>query len=125
MKKPTNFFGKTPVFVNSGFVKNMWWTRYRLTLWGDNAAKYDQENFEGKDYKIKTLHIEPGKSLSDQRHFKRNEHWFVLEGELSLNGDIYNKNDFITINHILDHNYSNFLKRNDNIGNKLIGTFNE
>ena len=35
------------------------------------------------------------------------------------------KNDFITINHILDHNYSNFLKRNDNIGNKLIGTFNE
>ena len=52
---------------------------------------------EGKDYKIKTLHIKPGKSLSDQRHFKRNEHWFVLEGELSLNGDIYNTNDFITI----------------------------
>ena len=52
---------------------------------------------EGKDYKIKTLHIEPGKSLSDQRHFKRTEHWFILEGELSLNGDLYHKNDFINI----------------------------
>jgi len=52
---------------------------------------------EGKDYKIKTLHIEPGKSLSDQRHFKRTEHWFILEGELSLNGDIYHKNDYINI----------------------------
>ncbi len=52
---------------------------------------------EGKDYKIKTLHIEPGKSLSDQRHFKRNEHWFILEGELSLNGDLYHQNDYINI----------------------------
>ena len=24
--------------------------------------------------------IEPGKALSDQRHFKRSEHWYVLEG---------------------------------------------
>lgn len=52
---------------------------------------------EGKDYKIKTLHIEPGKSLSDQRHFKRNEHWFILEGTLSINGDLYHKNDYINI----------------------------
>jgi hypothetical protein len=50
---------------------------------------------KGRDYKIKTLHIKPGKSLSDQRHFKRNEHWFILEGELSLNGDIYHKNDLL------------------------------
>lgn len=52
---------------------------------------------EGKDYKIKTLYIKPGKSLSDQRHFKRSEHWFILEGELSINGDLYHKNDFINI----------------------------
>ena len=54
------------VFVNSGFVKNMWWTRYRLTLWGDNAAKYDQENFEGKVVAIKSVMVTDwnGKSLS-------------------------------------------------------------
>ena len=37
-----------------------------------------------KDHKVKYLHIEPNKSLSNQRHFKRSEHWFVLEGELYL-----------------------------------------
>ena len=53
--------------------------------------------FERNGYKIKTLHINPGESLSDQRHFKRSEHWFILEGELSINGDLYHKNDFINI----------------------------
>ena len=33
-----------------------------------------------KGYKVKELVIYPGKSLSDQRHFKRSEHWHVLEG---------------------------------------------
>tara|TARA_R110000868_G_scaffold81659_3_gene230972 strand:+ start:4594 stop:5364 length:771 start_codon:yes stop_codon:yes gene_type:complete len=36
-------------------------------------------------YKVKELVIEPGKSLSDQRHFKRSEHWYVLKGECVLN----------------------------------------
>ena len=36
-------------------------------------------------YKIKELVIEPGKSLSNQRHFKRAEHWYVLKGEVSIN----------------------------------------
>ena len=51
----------------------------------------------GTDYKVKTLFIKPGKSLSDQKHFKRNEHWFILEGELSLNDKIYKTNDIIDI----------------------------
>ena len=37
-----------------------------------------------KDHKVKYLYIEPNKSLSNQRHFKRSEHWFVLEGNLRL-----------------------------------------
>jgi mannose-6-phosphate isomerase len=37
-----------------------------------------------KNHKVKYLYIEPNKSLSNQRHFKRSEHWFVLEGELYL-----------------------------------------
>ena len=31
--------------------------------------------------KVKELCIEPGRSISLQRHFKRNEFWFVSEGE--------------------------------------------
>ena len=29
--------------------------------------------------KVKELVIYPGNSLSDQRHFKRSEHWYILE----------------------------------------------
>ncbi len=35
----------------------------------------------GKNYKVKKLIISPGKSLSMQRHFKRNELWQVVSGE--------------------------------------------
>ena len=35
-------------------------------------------------YKVKELVIEPGQSLSNQRHFKRSEHWYVLKGECVL-----------------------------------------
>ena len=62
------------------------------TRWGSYNVLFEQDG-----YKIKTLHIKPGKSLSDQRHFKRNEHWFILEGELSINGDLYHQNDYINI----------------------------
>lgn len=34
--------------------------------------------------KVKKLVIEPGCSLSDQRHFHRNEHWYVLQGALNV-----------------------------------------
>ena len=34
--------------------------------------------------KAKELVIEPGQSLSNQRHFKRSEHWYVLQGEVSI-----------------------------------------
>lgn len=35
-------------------------------------------------YKIKNLYINPGQSLSDQRHFKRAETWIVMEGGLEM-----------------------------------------
>jgi cytidyltransferase-like protein len=35
--------------------------------------------------KVKELTVEPGKSLSMQRHFKRNEYWLVSEGKCILN----------------------------------------
>ena len=43
-----------------------------------------------KGYKVKELVIYPGKSLSDQRHFKRREDWTVLEGIVKMDTE-YNK----------------------------------
>ena len=47
---------------------------------------------EQEGWAVKELTIEPGKSLSDQRHKKRSEHWHIVEGNVSIaleysNGD--------------------------------------
>ncbi len=61
-------------------------------LWGWYEVLSEQPG-----HKIKYLHIEPGKCLSMQRHFKRSEHWFILEGELMVDGKTLKKNDYIDI----------------------------
>jgi len=45
---------------------------------------------------VKELAFDVGKSLSDQRHFKRSEHWHVVQGTIRMNlefpnGDTVNK----------------------------------
>ena len=47
------------------------WGWYRVLDRGDNWA-------------VKELTILPGKSLSDQRHFHRSEHWHVVSGEVTI-----------------------------------------
>jgi mannose-6-phosphate isomerase-like protein (cupin superfamily) len=52
--------------------------------------------------KVKELTVDPGKSLSMQRHFKRNEYWVVEEGKCQVNnselaGRQLNKHDTIEI----------------------------
>lgn len=39
---------------------------------------------DGKQVKVKELTVDPGKSLSMQRHQDRAEHWFVAEGEATV-----------------------------------------
>jgi mannose-1-phosphate guanylyltransferase/mannose-6-phosphate isomerase len=39
---------------------------------------------EGKDYQIKSITVLPGKRLSFQRHFHRNEHWVVVSGSAEV-----------------------------------------
>jgi cytidyltransferase-like protein len=50
----------------------------------------------GNDWATKKLAFDIGKSLSDQRHFHRSEHWHVVEGSVHMsleypNGDRVNK----------------------------------
>jgi cytidyltransferase-like protein len=48
-----------------------------------------------KGYKVKELVIYPGKSLSDQRHFKRSEEWIVLEGVVKMETEWNNQKGIV------------------------------
>lgn len=43
---------------------------------------------EGENYKVKRIEVLPGKRLSYQRHSRRSEHWYVVQGiaKVTLNG---------------------------------------
>ncbi|MFA6470784.1 MAG: phosphomannose isomerase type II C-terminal cupin domain [Candidatus Latescibacterota bacterium] len=39
---------------------------------------------DGADHKVKRIVVFPGKRLSLQRHLRREEHWYVVSGELMV-----------------------------------------
>ena len=49
--------------------------RYEQRPWGSFTVLDDSGN-----YKVKRIEVLPGKRLSYQRHAKRAEHWFVVQG---------------------------------------------
>lgn len=51
----------------------------------------------GKEIKVKELVIEPGKSLSMQRHFKRSEMWYVLKGMCKCKTELNGVQDDVTL----------------------------
>ena len=65
------------------------------------------ELFQDKNIKLKELIVEPKRGMSFQRHFHRNELWFVSEGSCEVNHSksledetqtiVLNKNDFYHI----------------------------
>ena len=52
----------------------------------------------GPTIKLKELTVNPGESLSMQKHFHRNEFWFIAEGVATLQGDHDTK-------HCVEHEY--------------------
>jgi mannose-6-phosphate isomerase len=66
---------------------------------------------EGGTYKVKSIHVSPGKRLSYQRHQKRSEHWYVTDGtgEVTLNGEIQkvSKGSIVDIPQGMLHRMSN------------------
>jgi cytidyltransferase-like protein len=48
----------------------------------------------GEGWQVKQLAFDAGKSLSDQRHFKRSEHWHVVEGKIRM--DLEFQNEYTT-----------------------------
>ena len=50
---------------------------------------------EGQKYKVKKLVIQPGKSLSMQRHFKRAETWVLVSGVCHVENEYGVSNELI------------------------------
>jgi cytidyltransferase-like protein len=67
---------------SSSWILENWKNAKTQRLWGWYRVLDDKTT-----YKVKELVIEPGKSLSMQRHFHRNEHWYVLKGSCVLDID--------------------------------------
>lgn len=65
---------------SSSWILNNWKYYFEERQWG---AFFNL--FETKNIKVKELIVEPRKSMSFQRHFKRNEIWLVSEGECEVN----------------------------------------
>ena len=51
----------------------------------------------GKGIKVKELVIQPGKSLSMQKHFKRSEMWYVLKGMCKCKTELKGIQDDVTL----------------------------
>lgn len=66
---------------SSSWILDEWKTQKTERDWGYWRVLDDKPT---KGYKVKELVILPGKSLSDQRHFKRSEDWKILEGTVRM-----------------------------------------
>lgn len=66
---------------SSSWILDEWKTQKTERDWGYWRVLDDKPL---KGYKVKELVIYPGKSLSNQRHFKRSELWTILEGEVRM-----------------------------------------
>ena len=66
---------------SSSWILDEWKTQKTERDWGYWRVLDDKPE---KGYKVKELVIYPGKSLSDQKHFKRSEDWTILEGAVDM-----------------------------------------
>ena len=64
---------------SSSWILESWKNPKTVRKWGHYKV-FDEK----KGVKVKELVIYPGNSLSDQRHFKRSEHWYILEGGCTI-----------------------------------------
>jgi mannose-6-phosphate isomerase len=85
---------------------------------GERSPKFDQRPWgcftvldEGENFKVKRIEVLPGKRLSYQRHARRAEHWFVVNGtaKVTLNAReiLVEKGESIDIPLGADHRVEN------------------
>lgn len=69
---------------SSSWILKQWKYPNEKRLWGEFSNL-----FQDDVVKVKELIIEPGKGISYQRHFKRDEIWFVSKGSCSIKFGAY------------------------------------
>lgn len=67
---------------SSSWILDNWKTQKTERAWGYWRVLDDKQPHIGQ--KVKELVITPGSSLSDQKHWHRSEHWYVLEGNIQI-----------------------------------------
>jgi len=82
---------------SSSWLLDRWKTQKTEREWGYWRVLDDRPE---KGYKLKELVIYPGKSLSDQRHFKRQEQWIVLEGVVKMKTEYQQRIDTIHLTNL-------------------------
>jgi D-beta-D-heptose 7-phosphate kinase/D-beta-D-heptose 1-phosphate adenosyltransferase len=68
---------------SSSWILEEWKSPKTIRPWGYYRVLHTHNN----TVKVKELTVDPGKSLSMQRHANRTELWFIAEGEAGLNWD--------------------------------------
>jgi len=66
---------------SSSWILDSWKTQKTSRPWGYWRVLDDKPD---SGVKVKELVIETGKSLSNQRHQYRSEHWYILSGEITM-----------------------------------------
>jgi len=77
---------------SSSWILDDWKTQKTERDWGYWRVL---DNKPEKGYKVKELVIYPGKSLSDQRHSKRSEQWYVLDGVVKMETEWEGRKDTV------------------------------
>ena len=78
---------------SSRWILNEWRAPKTDRAWGNYRIIHET----GKNLKVKELNVEPGKSLSMQKHELRSEFWFVAEGYATLYTWIQNNEKLIGV----------------------------
>lgn len=87
--------GGTDKKNSSSWILDEWKTQKTEREWGHWRVLDDKQPRIGQ--KVKELVINPGQSLSDQRHKYRSEEWHVLEGEIQMDLEFDNGQSQIQI----------------------------
>lgn len=77
---------------SSSWILEEWKHPKTIRQWG-----YYRVLHEAPGYKVKELVIEPGKALSMQRHFKREEHWYILKGKCDIQTTYLNVDQMVPL----------------------------
>jgi cytidyltransferase-like protein len=85
---------------SSSWILNEWKAPKTEREWGYYRVLHEH----GNHVKLKELTVEPGKSLSMQKHHQRSEFWFVAEGVATVN-TLNKKSDFEQIGVYKQHEH--------------------